>query len=66
MSKYKYKTELKNYDNESLATDKEESDFLNEHGELGWELVSVIKEDRGGYDTSPAFLRKYYFKKNAE
>ena len=39
MSKYKYKTELKNYDNESLATDKEESDFLNEHGELGWELV---------------------------
>jgi len=65
MSKYEYKIKLKDYKNHSLASDKEESDFLNEYGELGWELVSVVYENMV-IDTQPSFLMRYYFKKKIE
>ena len=64
MSKYEYKIELKNIKNHTLAEDKEESDFLNGYGVLGWELVSVIEENLG-FETPP-ILRRYYFKKKIE
>ena len=62
MSRYEYKIELKDYKNHYLASDKKESDFLNEYGDLGWELVSVVYENMG-IDTQPSFLMRYYFKK---